>query len=223
MRAQTEMGRCAPLGSVRHSTRSPLECRRYGEYSTNRRRLVFPAAPQLQAALLGSTALHGQGDREVHPCPQLLERRWKVVGRRERAGLPEQDVIASVVEVCMSQRLLTLRNTRSAPIIELFDQGLSFQLMLSWGILPPLQTMNEFLACGRDDTDAEDGLVEWEPVALTKSDYARLVRDLKQRGHNVQLDSVRAGTSAPSYEEWFASQLAKRPPRNGTRKRSPRS
>jgi hypothetical protein len=81
----------------------------------------------------------------------------------------------------------------------------------------------EFLACGRDDTDAEDGLVEWEPVALTQPDYARLVRDLKQRGHNVELESVRAGTSAPSYQEWFASQLAKRPPRNGTRKRSPRS
>ena len=123
----------------------------------------------------------------------------------------------------MSPRLLSLRNTRSAPLIELFDQGMSFQLMLSWGILPPLQTMNEFLACGRDDTDAEDGLVEWEPVTLTQSDYARLVRDLKQRGHHVEIDSVPAGASAPSYQEWFTSHLAKRPPRNGTRRRSPRS
>ena len=47
--------------------------------------------------------------------------------------------------------------------------------------------MNKFLACGRDDTDAQDGLVEWEPVALTQPEYDRLVRDLKQRGHYVQL------------------------------------
>ena len=116
----------------------------------------------------------------------------------------------------MSQRLL-VRNTRLTPIVELFDQGLSFQLMLSWGILPPLATMNKFLACGRDDTDAQDGLVEWDPVALTQSEYARLVQDLKQRGHHVQLESVRPGTSAPSYEDWFASHLAKRAPRSGTR------
>jgi hypothetical protein len=121
----------------------------------------------------------------------------------------------------MSQRLL-VRNTRLAPIVELFDQGLSFRLMLSWGILPPLKTMNEFLSCGRDDTDAQDGLVEWDPVALTQSEYARLVRDLKQRGHDVQLESLRAGASAPSYGEWFASHLAKRARRSGTRKRSGR-
>src|SRR3954471_21856234 len=111
------------------------------------------------------------------------------------------------MEVRMSQRLLSLRSTRSAPIIELFDQGMSFRLMLSLGILPPLQTMNEFLACGRDDTDAEDGLVEWEPVALTRSEYAGLVRALKRRGHEVKLDSTPAGASAPSYVAWFASHL----------------
>src|SRR5436190_23517623 len=99
----------------------------------------------------------------------------------------------------MSERLLSVRNTRSAPIVDLFDQGLSFQLMLSWGTLPPLQTMNDFLASGRDDTDAQDGLVEWDPVKLTPSEYARVVRTLKQRGHKVELDLVRLGTSAPSY------------------------
>lgn len=122
----------------------------------------------------------------------------------------------------MSERLLSVRNTRSAPIVELFGQGLSFQLMLSWGILPPLATMNEFLACGRDDTDAQDGLVEWDPVALTQAQYDRVVRDLKQRGHHVQLESLRAGTSAPSYQTWFSSHLAKRPVKTGTRKRSGR-
>ena len=122
----------------------------------------------------------------------------------------------------MSQRLLSVRHTRSAPIVELFDQGLSFQLMLSWGVLPPLATMNEFLACGRDDTDARDGLVEWDPVALTQPQYARVLRDLRQRGHEVRLESLRAGTAAPSYEDWFASNLAKRAPKSGRRKRSGR-
>jgi hypothetical protein len=109
-----------------------------------------------------------------------------------------------------------------APIVELFDQGLSFRLMLSWGTLPPLATMNEFLACGRDDTDAEDGLVEWEPVALKQSEYDRLVRDLERRGHRVQLDALAPGISAPSYENWFASQLANRASKPGPRKRSGR-
>jgi hypothetical protein len=122
----------------------------------------------------------------------------------------------------MSERLLSVRNTRSAPIVELFDQGLSFQLMLSWGILPPLATMNDFLACGRDDIDAQDGLVEWDPFVLTPSEYDRVVRDLKQRGHQVQLESLRPGSSAPSYEKWFASHLAKRAVKTGTRKRSGR-
>ena len=121
----------------------------------------------------------------------------------------------------MSQRM-PVRRTRLAPIVALFDQGLSFQLMLSWGILPPLATMNDFLACGRDDTDAQDGLVEWEPVALTESQYARLVGDLRRRGHEVHLQPVRAGTSAPSYEHWFAANLAKRSPKTGTGKRSRR-
>jgi hypothetical protein len=92
--------------------------------------------------------------------------------------------------------------------------------MLTWGILPPLATMNKFLACGRDDTDAQDGLVEWEPVALTPSEYNRVVRDLKQRGHEVRLDSVPPGTSAPTYEAWFATNLAQRAPASGIRKRA---
>jgi hypothetical protein len=104
------------------------------------------------------------------------------------------------------------------PIVELFDQGLSFRLMLSWGTLPPLATMNKFLACGRDDTDAHDGLVEWEPVALTQSEYDRVVRNLKERGHYVQAESLPPGASAPSYENWFASHLAERAPKPGSRK-----
>jgi hypothetical protein len=123
----------------------------------------------------------------------------------------------------MSQRLLSVRHTRRAPVVELFDQGLSFQLMLLWGILPPLATMNEFLACGRDDTDGRDGLVEWDPVALTQSEYAGVVRDLRQRGHEVRVDPLRTGTSAPSYADWFASNLARRAPSRATRKRSGRS
>lgn len=123
----------------------------------------------------------------------------------------------------MNERLLSVRNTRLAPIVELFDQGLSFRLMLSWGMLPPLATMNKFLACGRDDTDAQDGLVEWEPVALTRPEYDRLVRDLRQRGHYVERNSLPRGTSAPSYECWFASQLAKRAAKHGSRKDRTRS
>ena len=136
--------------------------------------------------------------------------------RRGRMGLEVP------LEVPVGQRLLSVRSTRLAPVVELFDQGLSFQLMLSWGILPPLATMNQFLACGRDDTDAQDGLVEWDPVALTQSEYADVCRDLKQRGHDVRLEPLRAGTSAPSYEDWFASNLAKRAPKSGQRKRSGR-
>ena len=82
--------------------------------------------------------------------------------------------------------------------------------------------MNKFLACGRDDTDAEDGLVEWEPVELTQSEYNRLARDLKQRGHQVKLETVPAGTSAPTYQNWFAAHLARRARTSGTRKRSVR-
>lgn len=120
----------------------------------------------------------------------------------------------------MSERLLCVRNTRLAPIVDLFDHGLSFQLMLSWGILPPLETMNKFLACGRDDTDAQDGLVEWEPVALTQPEYKRVVQDLRQRGHQVQLEAVPPGTSPPTYQNWFAAHLAKRAPKSGGRKQS---
>ena len=110
----------------------------------------------------------------------------------------------------MSRRRLSLRITRSAHVVELFDVGLSFQLMLYWRLLPPLQTMNEFLACGRDDADTQDGLLEWEPAALTQSEYARLVQDLERRGYDVTVDSPGAGGSAPSYEAWFTSQLARR-------------
>jgi hypothetical protein len=108
----------------------------------------------------------------------------------------------------MTQRLLSLRNTRSGSVMDLFDLGLSFRLMLAWGLLPPLETMNDFLACGRDDTDAEEGLLQWEPFALTSAEYNRLVRDLSRRGHEVLIDTVPAERSAPSYQKWFASRLA---------------
>ena len=123
----------------------------------------------------------------------------------------------------MSHRLLSVRHTRSAPVIDLFEQGLSFRLMLFWKTLPPLSTMNEFLACGRDDTDAEDGLVEWEPVELTQAEYGRIVRALRRRGHDVVLDRTPAGTPAPSYEKWFASHLAKRERKPTIRKRFERT
>ena len=120
----------------------------------------------------------------------------------------------------MGQRLLCVRNGRLASIVALFEQGLSFQLMLSWGILPPLETMNDFLTCGRDDTDAKDGLVEWDPVSLTQLEYNRVVRDLRQRGYHVEVEPIRAGTVASSYESWFDAHLGKRQSKSGTRKRS---
>ena len=122
----------------------------------------------------------------------------------------------------MSQRLLSARHRSVAPVVRLFDRGLSFQLMLSWGTLPPLATMNAFLACGRDDTDGQDGLVEWKPLKLTPSEYARIAAVLRQRGHEVRLESLPAGTAAPSYENWFASNLARRTAKSGTRKRAGR-
>jgi hypothetical protein len=106
----------------------------------------------------------------------------------------------------MTQRLVSLRST--SPVADLFDLGLSFRLMLTWGRLPPLQTMNNFLACGRDDTDGEEGLLEWEPFSLTPAEYGRLTRELSRRGHDVSIEAVPTGRSAPSYEDWFASHLA---------------
>ena len=123
----------------------------------------------------------------------------------------------------MSQRLVSLRNTRSGSVLDLFEMGLSFRLMLSWGLLPPLQTMNDFLACGRDDTDAEDGLLQWEPFSLTAAEYDRLARELRRRGHEVSLETVPAGRSAPSYETWFASHLAERSAKSRTGKKPPRN
>jgi hypothetical protein len=105
-------------------------------------------------------------------------------------------------------RRFAVRNTRAGSVIDLFDQGLSFQLMLSWGRLPPLRTMNAFLACGRDDTDAQDGLLQWEPISLSPAEYHRLARDLRQRGHSVSLETLSPGKPAPAYEDWFASHLA---------------
>lgn len=123
----------------------------------------------------------------------------------------------------MTQRLVSLRNTRSGSVADLFDLGLSFRLMLSWEILPPLQTMNDFLAGGRDDTDAEDGLLQWEPFSLTPAEYIRLARDLTRRGHEVSIETVPAGRSAPSYEKWFAAHLGASPAKPHTGKRPQRS
>lgn len=110
----------------------------------------------------------------------------------------------------MSQQLLSLRSTRSVPIIELFDQGLSFKLMLSLGVLPPLKTMNTFLSCGRDDTDGEDGLVEWEPFSLTPQGYKQLAARLRKNGHKFVIEKTPSGRPSPSYSQWFEGHLAKR-------------
>jgi hypothetical protein len=122
----------------------------------------------------------------------------------------------------MTQRLLTLRNTRSGRVADLFDLGLSFGLMLSWGVLPPLETMNDFLACGRDDTDAEDGLLQWEPFSLTAAEYKRLARELRHRGRDVEIEAVPAGRAAPPYEAWFAARLRASPTNPRTAKRPQR-
>ena len=119
----------------------------------------------------------------------------------------------------MMQRLVSLRST--SPLVDLFDLGLSFRLMLSWGRLPPLETMNEFLACGRDDTsDTDEGLLQWDPCSISAAEYDELGRELARRGHEVCIDTVSPRRAAPSYEKWFAAHLAKRPakPRSGRKR-----
>ena len=59
--------------------------------------------------------------------------------------------------------------------------------------------MNEFLACGRDDTDAQDGLVEWDPVRLTRSQYARVVRDLWQHTWTIERHIAHASLDARTF------------------------
>src|SRR5437588_11150776 len=98
-----------------------------------------------------------------------------------------------------------LVSEKSGRLIDLFDKGLSFKLMLEWKLLPPLAVMNQFLRCGRDDIDCEDGIVDWKPFTITDDEYRRLRTGLSRRGHKVAIDR---DDKRQTYGEWFATKLS---------------
>ena len=93
------------------------------------------------------------------------------------------------------------------PLSDLFEIGLSFKLMCTWKLLPPLHVFNDFLACGRDDTDSANGLLEWEPFALSDEDYLHLQATLAARGHTLSIEQTKDGKTYKGFHEWFTSKM----------------
>src|SRR5687768_10654554 len=106
----------------------------------------------------------------------------------------------------LKYRLVT---ERTGQILDLFDMGLSFKLMLKWKLLPPLPILNDFLRCGRDDLDDKDGILFWKPFQMSPNSLKSLVSLLSARGKNVTVDtSNRPGVR--TYDDWFSANIAER-------------
>ena len=88
----------------------------------------------------------------------------------------------------------------------MFEIGLSFKLMIHWGLLPPLNIMNNFLSCGCDDTDGTGGFLRWVPMTINRRQYDGLVTLLRAKGRSVSVDQVHEGRPR-AYGDWFSANI----------------
>lgn len=79
--------------------------------------------------------------------------------------------------------------------------GLSFGIVKRSGAVPPPDVLNDFLACGYDDLDFEDGVLEWKPFALTDAEYHDLLQWWKASHPAARPD--RLGTGGADFRDWF--------------------
>ena len=95
-----------------------------------------------------------------------------------------------------------LVHERGGELADLFHHGMSFKLMIEWGLMPPLRVFNDFLATGIDDTDDEQTTLEWEPTRLGEQQYDDLIEGLRARGFNVRIDHD-TESAVSGYGDWF--------------------
>lgn len=80
--------------------------------------------------------------------------------------------------------------------------GLSFRVVAGSGVFPPPDVLNAFLACGYDDVDDPEGVLRWEPFALTPAEYDQLVQWWKTRHPAAGTDRLAVGGA--DFSDWFA-------------------
>lgn len=93
----------------------------------------------------------------------------------------------------------------------LFRHSMSLREAARRGAMPPLEIMNAFMACGRDDIHEEPGcvrfradrldapLLTWEPFELTSEEYDAFLSRLRAAGTAVEIRAF----PAESFGEWF--------------------
>ena len=86
------------------------------------------------------------------------------------------------------------------------EKGMSFDIVAKTRLFPPLDVLNSFLQCGIDDAASEVS-IQWEPFALTESEYASFFELYSKRVGELTIDKL--GTS--SYSEWFSQAAIMKP------------
>ena len=83
--------------------------------------------------------------------------------------------------------------------------GLSFQIVAESGLFPPRDVLNAFFNCGYDDENsddvAEEGVLRWEPFALSPEEFDELCRWWREGHPEARTDGL--SVRGADFSEWF--------------------
>ena len=83
--------------------------------------------------------------------------------------------------------------------ITIANKGMSFDIVRTSGLLPPIEVLNSFFQCGVDDADSEI-TIQWEPFSLDTNEYSQFVQHCEKSIGKLQID----GLTHDNYSDWFS-------------------
>lgn len=84
--------------------------------------------------------------------------------------------------------------------IEIAAKGLSFDMIRSSRLFPPIQVLNSFFNGGIDDAESENPMT-WVPFSLTRSEFDVFHQVCQNRYGELRID----GLGFKDYDEWFTA------------------
>ena len=84
--------------------------------------------------------------------------------------------------------------------IEIFEKGLTFDIVKQSGLFPPLDILNLFFQCGFDDIES-GRLLRWEPFILNRLEYIKFHEACENQAGKLQIDAL----GFHRYADWFSA------------------
>ena len=77
---------------------------------------------------------------------------------------------------------------------------MTFDIVRTSGLFPPIHVLNSFFKCGIDDADSEITL-NWEPFTLNQAEFDRFYESCRSLFGELKID----GFGFDEYGDWFSA------------------